>query len=213
MKNLLTLGLLLMFASQLSFAQSKISLYGGYTFSEFAFYGQADRLDLYSTDYYGHHSPYLALEYEYDYKKVRFSTGISTAAMGSRRYLSKWGVGELYATVPLLAGYQWSFSNNLGLTLEGGLEFGIGYGSLGIVFVDNRNFKYNIGAAIAIEGQWKRFRYGTRFHLGLTDYKYVYNTDGTRTPIKHYAFTFYVGYTLWDAQKKRAKKRKKIARR
>ena len=78
--------------------------------------------------------------------------------------------------------------------------------SLLIVIVSlNSCVLYNMVAGI--EGAWKNLRFGTRFHLGLTDYfSWDVNNGKDIVHFKHASITIYLGYTLWNSKRSKEKR-------
>lgn len=189
-------------------AQSRISILGGWTASKI----RAVNPNPPSGVYYGSlvnfsfmYFPYLAFEYEYDYRKLRLSTGISLMVFGANDtpfYGSfPWGTG--YWVIPLLAGYHLKLDKGWGMVFEGGGDIGIQNGRTGGL-MSGGSYWGNINAVIGIELAYKRFRLGVRGHWGLTDFRYF-------DPIiyKHTAVTTYLSFDLWDHAKCKARKLKK----
>lgn len=186
-------------------AQHKISGYVGWTASKLEVYSKTNAT-INNLDYGFLHTPYLAFEYEYDWKKLRFSTGLSGIGMGASDFFGKdthWG--GVYINIPILAGINWDLPKNWGLMVESGVEAGLKLVNIGdITTIDDMNNKVkgNINAVLGLESNWKRFRFGVRLQVGLTDF----NKWSNSATLKHVGVTTYLGYTLWDSGKKKASK-------
>lgn len=204
-------------------AQHKISLYGGWTASRLQVYfkeGVSTSTNSEVFDFSFLHSPYLAMEYEYDWKKLRISTGLSMTCMGTGRF---WGEDQpwagLYLNIPIIAGLKWDLPKNWSITAETGIEAGLKLSAIGVVFLADTDFisngvlykkkvQGNINGVLGLEANWKRFRFGTRLQVGLTDFN-VWNNIAT---MKHLAITTYIGYTLWDSKLAKERKAKRLAK-
>lgn len=196
-------------------AQHNISLQGGLTISNLQKYGTKSALesmsfysDIYTTIPF--YCPYLSLEYEFDYKKYRFSTGLSLLGLGANNFVfDNHSTAEMYLTLPLLAGIKWDLPKNFSITVEMGVELGIRVFNIGNVVLAKNTGRIggNIGAVAGLETGWKNFRLGARLHIGLTDY-FIWETSGSDEKVyfKHASGTVYLGYTLWKSGN--AKKRK-----
>lgn len=190
---------------QVSWAQSSLSFYSGWTASTvYTTNAPFSKVSDHHLDIQMMHSPYFGgLEYEYDYKKLRLSTGLSFMLMGAQQQPYLWSTLHpvYYWAVPVLAGYHIGLPNNFGLTLEGGLD--LGYQQWTNPFMPKPEHSFNLNTVIGIEGSWKRLRLGVRGRLGLTTFQeYEGNT------YKHVALTTYLGYTLWDQAKSKARRLK-----
>ena len=196
-------------------AQHNISINGGLSISNLQKYGSPSALkkisvhnELFSTTPY--YCPFLGLEYEFDFKRYRFSSGLSFLTMGANDFVfSNETTAEMYLSLPLLAGIKWPISSKTSIMIEAGAEFGLQILNMGTVLLGSRINKINgnIGLVAGIEGAWKNLRFGTRFHLGLTDYfSWDVNNGKDIIHFKHASITIYLGYTLWNS--KRSKERR-----
>jgi hypothetical protein len=192
-----------------SHAQHKISAYAGWTASQSINYQSPARYKETSAVL---HMPYLGFEYEYDWKKLRLSTGLSVSTLGRSFSAEKqMPVGSMYANIPLIAGVHFELPKNWGLTLEGGAEFGLEISPISVISY-GRNYdnkmEGNINAVAGLETQWKQFRFGTRLQIGLTTYM-PWRQD---VNYKHAGITTYLGYTIWDSKIAKDKRAKQLAR-
>jgi hypothetical protein len=178
-------------------AQSRMSLQLGWTVSKLqtiydrnivkgpVFYEAADMPAL--------HAPYGGLEYEYDYKKLRLSTGVSVMTFGSNRmpFFGETSWPTHYWVIPIVGGYRTALSKQLAFIIEGGVDIGFQQGSSGLI--GSGNYWGTINGILGVELEWQRWRLGTRLHWGLTNFRKL-------PPIiyKHTGITTYLGYTLWD---------------
>lgn len=189
-------------------AQHKISAYAGWTASQSQNYQNPP---LYKEISAVLHMPYLGFEYEYDWKKLRLSTGLSVTTLGRSISTEKqMAMGSMYVNIPIIAGIQFDLSKNWGLTLEGGAELGIELSSISVISYmgDYNKTKGNINAITGIETQWKQFRFGTRLQIGLT----TYLPAQRGVNYKHLGLTTYVGYTIWDSKIAKEKRAKRLAK-
>lgn len=190
-------------------AQHKISAYAGWTASQTQNYQNPA---LYQEVSSVLHMPYLGLEYEYDWKKLRLSTGLSVTTMGRSFSTEKQvPMGSMYANLPIIAGIQFDLPKNWGLTLEGGVELGLEIASVSVITYagdyDNK-IDGTVNALVGLETQWKQFRFGTRLQIGLT----TYMPWRSGVDYKHLGVTTYLGYTLWDSKIAKEKRAKRLAR-
>lgn len=190
-------------------AQHKISAYAGWTASQSQNYQNPPRYKEISAVL---HMPYLGFEYEYDWKKLRFSTGLAVSILGRSMSTEKqMSLGSMYANLPIIIGIQFELSKNWGLTLEAGTELGLELSSVSAVTYagdyDNK-IEGNINAVTGIETQWKQFRFGTRLQIGLTTYM-PWRRD---VNYKHLGLTTYIGYTIWDSKIAKEKRAKQLAK-
>lgn len=204
-------------------AQHKISAYGGWTASKLQVYFNPNVPTGTNSEVFDFsflHSPYVAMEYEYDWKKLRLSTGLSMTCLGTGRF---WGEDQpwagIYLNIPVIAGIKWNLPKNWSLTIETGIEAGLKLSAMGVVFVDDidgivngvpqkKKVQGNINSILGLEANWKKFRFGARLQVGLTDFK-VWNDDAT---MKHLALTTYIGCTLWDSKLAKERKAKRLAK-
>jgi hypothetical protein len=189
-------------------AQHKISAYAGWTASQSQNYQSPPSYREISAVL---HMPYLAFEYEYDWKKLRFSTGLSVTTLGRSISTEKqMAIGSMYANIPIIVGVQFELSKNWGLTLEGGAELGLQLSPISVVMSagDPNKMEGNINAITGIETQWKQFRFGTRLQVGLT----TYMPWRRGVNYKHLGLTTYVGYTIWDSKIAKEKRAKRLAK-
>lgn len=157
------------------------------------------------------HSPYAAFEYEYDWKRLRFSTGLSVGTWGASEFFGDHlPFAEMYLNIPIIAGGRFLLPKEWGLTIEGGVELGMRLTNIGIYFIDDYDFKFrgNINAVVGLEADWKRFRFGTRLQIGLSTFRY-WNAD---IGFRHSAITTYIGYTLFDSVESKKKLAKRLAK-
>ncbi len=214
--NILSLTILFLSFGISSQAQHKISAYGGWTASKIQVFLSPDKRkgpifnDLFKLPIL--HKPYLSFEYEYDWKKLRLSTGLSIAIWGSSAF---WGDpdiwAEMYLNLPIIAGFRLDLPKNWNLTIESGFEAGMRLTNLGIYFYpDDYEFKFrgNLNAILGVEANWKQFRLGTRLQVGLTTFRY-WNDD---IWFKHSGLTTYLGYTIWDSKIAKEKRAKRLAK-
>jgi hypothetical protein len=191
-------------------AQHKISTYAGWTASQAQNYEKDTPYKEISGTL---HMPYLGFEYEYDWKKLRFSTGLSFTTLGRSMSTEKqMAVGSMYVNLPIIAGIQFDLPKNWGLTLEAGAEVGLELSSISVViYAGDYNHKIgsNVNAVAAVETQWKQFRFGTRLQVGLT----TYTPWRMGVNYKHLGLTTYLGYTLWDSKIVEEKRAKQWAKR
>jgi hypothetical protein len=192
-------------------AQSRISLYGGWTASKIrAIYDKnsftpGPLFDEFFVNFPFWHTIYMGGEFEYDYKKLRLSTGFTMMAMGAggMPLFPEYPWVVAYYTFPLLGGYHLKLEKGWDLTVEGGVEIGIQNGNPGGPQTPGAHWG-NINVVAAVETEWKHFRLGVRGHLGVTTFR-------TFDPIiyKHTAVTTYLGYTLWDHAQCKARRLQK----
>lgn len=188
-------------------AQHKISAYGGWTASQTQNY----QAPIYNEIYAALHMPYLGFEYEYDYKKLRFSTGLSFTTLGRSMSSEKQiPIGAMYANLPIIAGIQFELPKNWGFTIEAGAELGIQLSPISAIIYagDPNKIESNINAIVGIETQWKAFRFGARLQIGLT----TFMPWRTWANDKHLGITTYLGYTLWDSKIAKEKRAKRLAK-
>lgn len=199
-------------------AQHNIALQAGITISNLQKYGSKVALenislygDIYNTTPL--YCSYLSVEYEFDYKSYRFSTGLSFLSMGANRFVFEdSNTGEAYLTIPILAGKKWTLPKDFSITVEIGIEPGIRILNIGQVALASRNkIGGNIGAAMGVEASWKNLRIGARLHIGLTDY-FIWETSGSDEKVyfKHASGTVYLGYTLWKSGEVEKRKLEKL---
>ena len=208
----------------LSAQQHNIALNSGFSISNLLKYGSPAALKTINV-YYGelfntspYYSPFLGIEYEFDFKRCRFSSGLSFLTMGADDFFfPNEPTGVTYLSLPLLAGIKWPISSKTSIMIEVGAEFGIEILNIGTVTPGNRFFNKingkiegNIGLVAGLEGAWKNLRFGTRFHLGLTDYTtWDVNYGKDITYFRHYSITIYLGYTIWNAEKSKERRLKR----
>lgn len=197
------------------YAQHKVSAYTGWTASKIqTFYSPDARKSPIDDELFAFpilHRPYVAFEYEYDWRKLRLSTGLSTTIWGTR---ASWGGtlqwAEMYLNIPTIAGIRFDLPKNWNLTVESGFETGMRLTHLGVYHVDDFEFRVriNVNTVLGIEANWKQFRLGTRLQVGLTTFRH-FNDD---IWFKHSAITTYLGYTIWDSQIAKEKRVKRLAK-
>jgi len=217
MKNIILVLLLIFYNSILS-AQHSISVTGGWTFSTLYKVGNEEAFK--ADAFYGlynfslFHAGNINAKYEYTHQSFRLSTGLSLLSLGANGYFSKDGdIAYMYLTVPVLFGYKTTFSENLSLVIEGGGEVGVSVSRVGSVEVLGRRGKtrYYVGLLFGVEGKYKRFSFGARFHLGLNDFEdHTFSRNEETLYFKHIGSTIYLGYTIWDSSKAKQKKEKKL---
>lgn len=214
MKKIIIFFLVFTFINN-SQAQHKISAYGGWTMSKIQ-----KRIDpalkkgaIYD-EFYAFpilHAGYMGLEYEYDWKFFRFSTGLSYVILGSSEFVFRDTPWETwYITVPVIGGVKWDLPHNFGLTLEAGVEVGFEIATGILVSTAAYNPWGNVNAVLGVEANWKQFRFGTRLQYGLTKFRIM----GSRQEItlRHSALTTYIGYTLWDSEKAHHRRAKRLSK-
>jgi hypothetical protein len=199
---------LLLFITSTGYAQSRISAYGGWTASKIrAIYdkntyqpGPLAGDSFVSFPFW--HTINLWGEFEYDYKKLRLSTGFGFMAIGagSSPGFPSYPWVTAYYTFPLLGGYKLELDKGWDIVFEGGVEIGIQLGG-GTVRTGGGARWGNINIVTAVETEWKNFRLGVRGHLGVTNFRRIYDIL-----YKHTAITTYIGYTLWDHKKCKARR-------
>jgi hypothetical protein len=208
--KILGIGVLLLLWAT-SAAQSRISLQIGWTASKIRAIYDKQSLSLGPvagdsfTKFDFWHTWYASAEYEYDYKKLRLSTGFAAMAMGAGGLpgFPEYPWVTAYWTIPVLAGYHLEWGKDWNLIVEGGVEIGFQHGSATIR--TGRGARWgNINAIAAVEAEWKNIRLGVRGHWGLTTFR-------TFDPIiyKHTGITTYLGYTLWDHAQCKARRLKR----
>lgn len=188
-------------------AQHKISAYAGWTASQTKNY----QSPIYNEISAPLHMPYLGFEYEYDWKKLRLSTGLSVTTMGRSFSAEKQvPMGSMYANLPIIVGIQFDLPKNWGFTIETGAELGIQVSSISVIAYggDPNKVEGNINAILGFETQWKQFRFGAKLQVGLT----TYMPWRSGVNYKHFGGTTYLGYTLWDSKIAKEKKIKRLAR-
>lgn len=202
---------LLLLWSGTMYSQSRISLYGGWTASKIrAIYDKntfqpgplaGDSF----TKFPFWHTIYLGGEFEYDCKKLRISTGFSMMAMGAGGSpgFPEYPWVTAYYTFPLLGGYILELDKGWEMTFEGGVEIGLQRGGATLRTGGGSHWG-NINLVAAVETEWKNFRLGVRGHLGVTNFRRAYTII-----YKHTGITTYLGYTLWDHGKCKARKLRK----
>jgi len=192
------------------FAQSKISLHVGSTFSKVRalydkgaiqpgpYFESAVNLPILTM-------PYFGFEYEYSWRKLHLSTGLVLINLGAdvTPYfpIGRWNTP--YWTIPIMAGYRLNFPHQWALIGEAGGELGLsdkGYA----ILMGGGSYWGNINAVAGVEAEYKRWRLGIRLQWGLTDFRYA----GAIT-YKHAAVTTYLSYTLWDHAKAKAERLQK----
>jgi len=203
----------LVFFVQNAFSQSKFSGYTGWTASKI----QAKRI---SNNYpitpveESHytlpilHTFYGAVEYEYDFKMLRFSTGLSFLTLGTNDYflspVQTWRTW--YTNVPLILGVKFNLPHDIRFIIESGVELGLESGSdINALSQDRGKYLFHVNAVTGIELEWNRFRLGSRLQIGLTTFRNIQETS-----LSHSAITTYVGYTLWDSQLAKEKRKKRL---
>jgi hypothetical protein len=211
MRITITLIIYFIIYTQSIIAQSRISLYGGWTASKLRaiydknVYSPSPAAEYAFINFPFLHTIYMGGEFEYDYKKLRLSTGFSFMAIGAGRLpvFPEYPWVTAYYTFPLLGGYNLKLDKGWNIVFEGGVEIGIQRG--GSVLQTGRGARWgNINVVAAVETEWKHFRLGVRGHLGVTTFR-------TIDPIiyKHTAITTYLGYTLWDHAQCKARRLQK----
>lgn len=187
----------LLFCSSVCYGQSQISVQAGWTAAQVRAYerssnGMQNLVDL--ADFPILHSAYIGAEYEYDYRKLHVSTGLSFMTFGSKAdpfFGHPWPI--FYWVVPVLGGYKTTVAKDLDLLAEAGVDLGLQQGQ---DFVNVDYYRFNVNVVVGAELHWKRFCLGTRFHWALTNFR-VFEPFS----YKHTAITTYIGYTLWDHKK------------
>ncbi|MBL4648348.1 MAG: hypothetical protein JKY03_01360 [Aureispira sp.] len=217
MKNII-LVLLLSFSSNLLSAQHSLSITGGWTFSTFYKVGTKEALkassyyaDLY--EFTPFHTLNINVKYEYTHQSFRLSTGLSLLSIGSNDYFFEGFENVyMYLTVPVLFGYKKDFSKDISLVIEGGAEAGPSLANVGSVvnLAKRGQTRYYIGLIFGVEGKYRRFSLGARFHLGLNDFeKEYFNKEKDVMYLKHIGGTIYLGYTIWDSSRVKKRNKKK----
>lgn len=216
MKNIIIVLLLTFYSSLLS-AQHRISVTGGWTFSTLYKVGNEEALK--ADSHYGlydlslFHAGNINVKYEYNYQSFRLSTGLSLLSLGANDFFSRgFDIAYMYLTVPILFGYKKDFSKDLSLVIEGGGEAGGSVSRVGSVEVLGRRgqTRYYVGLLFGVEGKYRRFSLGARFHLGLNDFEEEYfNKEKDVMYLKHIGGTIYLGYTIWDSSRVKKKNKKK----
>lgn len=197
-------SILLLFIVTFATAQHQISIHGGWTISNLQKYGDKAEIKKISAkgamfDTRIYQFPYLAAAYEYDWGAFRFSTGLSFLTLGADNYfLPNEAVASMYLTVPLMAGRKWQLSDNTSLTASLGAEFGVRLMSTATITLASDAFRVrgNINAAGGLEVQHKRFKFGAKLHVGLTNYGSWGTTP--RVYFRHSGITAFIGYVLWS---------------
>lgn len=203
------------FFTKKSQAQHKISAYGGWTASKIQIFLSPDSKkgpifgDLFALPVL--HRPYIAFEYEYDWKRLRLSTGLSTTIWGTSEFFGDtqpWA--EMYLNIPIIAGVRFDLPKHWNLTLESGFEAGVRLTNIGVYFLDDYEprFRGNLNAILGVEANWKHFRLGARLQVGLTTFRY-WSSD---LWFKHSGITTYLGYTIWDSKIAKEKRAKRLAK-
>lgn len=204
---------LLLLWSGTMYAQSRISLYGGWTVSNIrAIYDKntfqpGPLAEDSFTKFPFWHTPYMGIEYEYDYKKLRLSTGFIMMSMGAggMPLYPDYPWVMAYYTFPLLGGYHLKLDKGWDMVFEGGVEIGFQHGNQGNFQTRGGGSHWgNINLVVAIETEWKNVRLGVRGHLGVTNFRRL-----SVFTYKHTGITTYLGYTLWDHGKCKARKLRK----
>lgn len=216
MKKILSIFLVSYFLISNIKAQHKISAYVGWTASKIQTFYSSNAIkrpvhdDLFALPVL--HKPYVAFEYEYDWKKLRLSTGLSTTIWGASAFFGDPDIwAEMYLNIPIIAGFRLDLPKKWNLTIESGFEAGMRLTNLGIYFYpDDYEFKFrgNLNAILGVEANWKQFRLGTRLQVGLSTFRY-WNND---IWFKHSGITTYLGYTLWDSKIAKEKRAKRLAK-
>ncbi|WMX12864.1 MULTISPECIES: hypothetical protein [unclassified Aureispira] len=216
MKNIILI-LLFTFSSSFISAQHNISATAGWTVS--TLYKVGTRAALNTSSYYAdlyEFTPFYTLninvKYEYTYNLFRLSTGFSLLSLGANDYFFKGFENVfMYLTIPVLLGYKKNFSKEISLVIEGGSEFGLSLANVGSVInaAKKGQTRPYIGLLFGIEGKYKRFSLGARFHLGLNDFEqHTFSSKNETIYFKHIGSTIYLGYTIWDSSKVKKKKQK-----
>lgn len=212
MKNII-LALLFVCSNSLLFAQHSISVTGGCTFSTLYKTGSKAALNSYSykPTYPFFYAGNIGAKYEYRHQSFNLSTGLSLLSLGSNDF---WGldIAYMYLTVPVLFGYKKNFSKDWSLVIEGGGEVGGSVSRVGSVEVLGRRgqTRYYLGLLLGVEGKYKRFSFGARFHLGLNDFEdHTFSRSQETVYFKHIGSTIYLGYTIWDSSRIKKKKKSK----
>jgi len=212
MKKIQLIIILVSFLALSVHAQHKISAYGGWTMSKLqsqihegfkkgALYNQLNRFPVL-------HAEYFSFEYEYSWKRFQFSTGWSWVVMGTSNHpLVGFAWKNWYITLPIYGGMHWEFPKDWGLTVETGVEIAYQQG-VGLYDGGTGSLWGNINAVLGVEGNWKRFRFGTRLQIGVTKFR-VYAGEST---LRHSGLTTYIGYTLWDSEKAYHRRAKRLSK-
>jgi len=215
MKNII---LVIIFTSNISLvlAQHSISVTGGWTFSTLYKVGNKEALKadalygLYNLSLF--HAGNISTKYEYSYNMFRLSTGLSLLSLGANDFFSKnFDIAYMYLTIPALFGYKKNFSKDLSLVIEAGGEAGVSVSRVGSVEVLGRRGKtrYYVGLLLGIEGKYKRFSFGARFHLGLNDFEdHTFSRNEETLYLRNIGSTIYLGYMIWDSSRVKKKKEK-----
>lgn len=216
MKPLFVIVLFLFFGSHTIYAQHSISINAGWTISNL--YKVASIETFNNASYYDEHlnltlfdAPYASINYNYLHNNFRLSTGLSALSLGANNYILYSGVGYMYLVAPILAGYQVNFSEKFSMVIEGGADVGLGISRVASVSLPSKVgvARPYIGMVFGLEGKYKRFSLGAKFHLGLNVFEEVtYNKGQNVMHLKHIGGTVYIGYTLWDSSKNVKRKKK-----
>ncbi|BDS10806.1 hypothetical protein [Aureispira anguillae] len=210
MKYLIFGGILCVFLNTNLWGQHSISINGGWTYSNLY---QLATKEAFEASYYHKelfdfgvvHMPFLGMKYEYIYHSLRLSTGINVLSMGANHYYLEGAENiYMYLTFPIIVGYQFNFKNNYSLVLEGGVEGGTSIANVGsvVALARYKQTRPYIGLLLGLEGKYKRFSLGAKFHLGLNVFdKFVFGAtyDDDTLYFKHIGGTVYLGYTLWNS--------------
>lgn len=171
------------------------SIYGGWTYSHLQRSSTAPltpdaRIPL--------HFPYMGFEYEHNEGIWRLSSGVICTVFGANDDFtpgSQLPYADAYLAIPLMIGPRWQLGLSRRdasfLTLEIGIELGF---ALVHYHAQPGSTWGNINAAAALEWEHRRFRFGSRLQLGVTDYRVIQGVT-----YRHLGVTTYVGYELWAA--------------
>lgn len=198
--------LFLIKVSVVAFAQHQISFSGGWTASKIVeFTKPGASLGSVYNDLHAfpiHHGIYGAIEYEYTLHPLKLSIGISASEFGTSKYaLGPWTM--YYSSIPVMVGYQWKLPKDFSFTLEGGAEIGVETSS---TVATNNKWKAVAFGTIGLEASWKRLKFGLKGHFSLNSFR-----DWKTAYLYHSGITTYVGYTLFDSEKNKKKRAKRLA--
>lgn len=217
MKNIIFILFSITSISTSCIAQHSISIKGGMTISNLQKYGNEQALKDINLYYDGmfnttpFYNPYLSLEYAFDYKPFRISSGLSLLSLGANNFIEKnSSTGKIYLTIPLLIGRKWRIVNNFSITAEIGGNFGLKILNIGDVELAKSmdRIEGDIGITGGLETSWKKIKLGTKLQIGLTNYfdwTTQINNNTQRVDFRHSSITFYIGYTLWSSTKNKIK--------
>ena len=204
----ITLLIFLFFLSySMATSQHQISFCGGWTASKIVEFIKPDAsLGSVYNDLHAfpiNHGIYGAIEYEYTLYPFKLSTGISATEFGTSRFiLGAWVM--YYINIPIMIGYQWKLPKDVSITLKGGAEIAIETSST--VATNNKWQTIALGT-MGLEASWKRLKFGLKGQFSMNPFR-----DWKTSYLHHLGITTYVGYVLFDSEKNKKRRAKRLAK-